>query len=462
MTWDGDVDTRRRFGRYVELRSLAAGGMGEILLAEHTGLSGFAKRVAVKRVRASLARDRSYVELFLNEARLGSFLNHPNIVHIFDVGRLDDDLWIAMEYVDGVDLKRLARRARRAGRPIEPPVLAALAVEVLSALHEAHHGGPVSGTPIIHRDLSPENIMVAKSGGVKVLDFGLAKWSPDQTGVSALEGDVIFGKVRYMPPEQLRGELLDPRSDLFSLAVTLYEAAYGELPFGRGSANEVLGRILAGPPPPATSGADTDFDRLLARALSPEPSYRYDSAEVMREAFIRYLENRPHPRLPLESLRKRMAPLEDGGSRAIDEGRPTELDLPAQARCGKCGGEFNATFLDDLILDKCRECGGVWLERDEVRRLVGPGARALGQERPHITLDGFARAPLDNVLGSCPHDRTALEAHPVPGLPAHLEVCPICQGVWFDRGELDLLTRGDIATWLRFLLETMEDRPSSQ
>lgn len=451
------METRRRFGRYVELRSLAAGGMGEILLAEHTGLSGFSKRVAVKRVRERLARDRSYVELFLNEARLGSFLNHPNIVHIFDVGRDHDDLWIAMEFVDGVDLKRLTRRAHRARRPIEPPVLAAVAVEVLSALHAAHHGGPVAGSPIIHRDLSPENVMVAKSGGVKVLDFGLAKWSPRQDGVSALEGDMIFGKVRYMPPEQLRGELLDPRSDLFSLGVTLYEAARGELPFGRGSASEVLDRILAGPPPPATGGLDPDFDRIVARALDPIPARRFVGAESMRDALLDYLDLRPTPRLPLEALRRRMAPLEDGGSRAAEEAaRPTELDLPAQARCGKCGGEFNAGFLDDLIVDTCRECGGVWLERDEVKRLVGPGARALGQVRPKA-IEGFARAPLDLVLGSCPHDRAALEAHPVPGLPAHLEICPICHGVWFDKGEIDLLIRGDIATWLRFLLESIED-----
>ena len=447
---------KRRFGRYVELRSLAAGGMGEIVLVEHTGLSGFSKRVAVKRIRASLARDRAYVELFLNEARLGSFLNHPNIVHIFDVGHEDGALWLVMEYVDGVDLKRLSRRARRAGRPIAPPVLAAIALEVLSALREAHSGGPRAGSPIIHRDLSPENVMVARSGGVKVLDFGLAKWNPDTPRVSALEGNVIFGKVRYMPPEQLRGELLDPRADLFSLGATLYEVARGELPFGRGSAQEILDRILAGPPRSATEGMDPEFDQLLLRALAPDPEQRFSSAESMRQAFLTYLDDRPTPRLPLETLR-RVLTVDPEASGPNDDGRPTELDLPVPARCGKCGGEFFAAFLDDMIVDRCRSCDGVWLGRDEVKRLVGPGARALGaREAPSEVGDAdFRRAPLDGVLGSCPHDRSALVAHPVPGRPAHLEVCPRCLGVWFDEGEVVLLESGEVATWLRFLLDTL-------
>src|SRR5688572_1085548 len=121
--------------------------MGEIFVAEHTGIAGFAKRVALKRIRPELARDKAYVQLFLNEARIGSFLNHPNIVHIFDVGHEDDALWLVMEYVDGVDLKRLFRRAARAHQPITPTLLAAIILEVLLALEEAHAGGPTRGAP---------------------------------------------------------------------------------------------------------------------------------------------------------------------------------------------------------------------------------------------------------------------------------------------------------------------------
>lgn len=441
----------RRFGRYVEIRTLAAGGMGEIVLAEHTGLSGFAKRVAVKRIRPELAANAAYVELFLNEARVGSFLNHSNIVHIFDVGRQGDELWLVMEYVEGVDLKRLARRARRAGQPMGGAVVVALAVEVLSALDEAHHGGPLRGAPIIHRDLSPENVLIAKSGGVKVLDFGLAKWIPAQSRVPSLEGDVIFGKVRYMPPEQLRGQLLDTRADLFSLGVTLYETLTGQLPYGRGTANDVLDRILLGPPPAPSDGEDPELDALILRSISAEPEERYQDADDMRQAFLSYLEARPLPRMPLESLRTMLRPApsdkEDG-----DDKSPTELNLPVPQRCGKCGGDFVAAFIDDLIVDRCSTCEGIWLEHDEIRRLVGPG---VGGSQSGST---FVPAPLDGLVGTCPVDKVALERHPVPGHPASLEVCPICRGVWFDRGESDLLSEGQVSTWLRFLLDTVGQR----
>ena len=238
-----------RLGRYLLIRSIAAGGMGEIFLAEHTGIAGFAKRVALKRIRPELAKDPNYVQLFLNEARLGSFLNHPSIVHIFDVGHEGDNLWMVMEYVEGVDLKRLARRASLSGHPLTPPVVARIIIDVLSALEEAHQGGPLYGDPIIHRDMSPENVLIARSGAVKVLDFGLAKWVPESSAVPSMEGNMIFGKVRYMPPEQLKGNLIDVRADLFSLGVVMYETLHGDLPFGRGNANQVLAAITAGPLP---------------------------------------------------------------------------------------------------------------------------------------------------------------------------------------------------------------------
>ena len=444
----------RRFGRYIELKSLATGGMGEILLAEHTGLSGFAKRVAVKRIRPAVAREPQYVDLFLNEARIGSFLNHPNIVHIFDVGREGDDLWLVMEYVEGVDLKRLARRARRAGRPLQGPIIAAIAVEVLSALEEAHHGGPLGGAPIIHRDLSPENILIAKSGGIKVLDFGLAKWMPNRNSVDSIEGDMIFGKVRYMPPEQLRGQKIDPRADLFALGATLYETLRGDLPFGRGSADEVLANILSGPPPSPTEAVefDEDLDTLIFRAISADREDRFANAKEMRSAFVRYLEKKPSPRLPLDALRQmlhREGPLDNPSS---EDARPTELALPVPERCGKCGGDFVAAFVEDMIVDCCSQCGGMWLERDEVLRLVGPGCDFSTGTAP----EPIKPHPLDSLTGSCPVDKIALNRYKVPNHPASLEVCTHCSGVWFDKDEVQLLRSGGVGTWLRYLLDTLQ------
>jgi serine/threonine protein kinase len=453
-----------RLGRYQLLRSLASGGMGEIYLAEHTGIAGFAKRVALKRIRPELARDTSYVQLFLNEARVGSFLNHPNIVHIFDVGHADGQLWLVMEYVSGVDLKRLQRRAVLAGAPLPPAMIAWIVVEVLAALAEAHAGGPFLGAPIVHRDMSPENILIARSGAVKVLDFGLAKWMPASERVPSMEGNMIFGKVRYMPPEQLKGHFIDARADLFSLGVVMYEALHGALPFGRGSANQVLANIMAGPPPSPTKeryGVDHELDAIILQALEPRAEDRFQTAEEMRETLVEYLRGRPLE-LPMETLRrklKRGSPLtvSSGGSSQTNPGgreehTPTEIALSVAERCGKCGGDFSALFLDGMIVDRCNACRGVWLDHSEIDRILGQASESAPTMLPG---QKFSQAPLDELVGSCPTCRVGLVAHSVPGQPASLEICPNCFGVWFDHEELRLLSHDDVVTWLRYLLDSL-------
>lgn len=451
-----------RLGRYELLRPLATGGMGEILLAEHTGLSGFAKRVVVKRIRPALASNASYVELFLNEARVGSFLNHPNIVHIFDVGHERDNLWLVMEYVDGVDLKRLMRRSRLAGQIVQPTTLAAIIINVLLALSEAHAGGPTRGEPIIHRDMSPENILIARSGSIKVLDFGLAKWAPGKDAVSSLEGDLIFGKTRYMPPEQLKGELIDVRTDLFALGVVMYEALAGVLPFGAGSANSVLANIVAGGLPGPTEDyeePDPDIDAIVFRALQPDANERYQTSGEMRAALVDYL--RDHgPKLPLERLRCQLQPGHalGYGSRSSSEMAdasaayvPTEIGLAIAKRCGKCGGAFTAFFHEGLIVDQCTHCHGLWLDKGEIMRI-------LGERSAHATqLDTGPnqKAPYDNVVGSCPVCKVGLRPFSVPGQPASFEICGNCIGVWFDEGEIELLRNDDVVTWFRTLLDSM-------
>ncbi len=460
-------DEQPRLGRYLLLRSLAAGGMGEIFLAEHTGIAGFAKRVVLKQIRRELSRDPNYVRLFLNEARLGSFLNHPNIVHIFDVGHEGDDLWLVMEYVDGVDLKRLSRRARLAGQPLDPVLLASIMVDVLSALQEAHSGGPLLDTPIIHRDLSPENILISRAGSVKVLDFGLAKYSPDSEQVASMEGDMIFGKVRYMPPEQLKGRAIDPRADLFALGVVMYEALHGDLPFGRGSANQVLAQINAGPPPSPTQvshGVDAAMDAIVYHALQPRVEDRFESASQMRNALVQYLRSKSAPAFPLEGLRRRLQrgkhnASHRAGELAFDppgqgEAVPTEISLAVAERCGKCGEAFTTLFLDGMIVDRCSGCHGVWLDSGELDRILDHGSE-------HPTMlpgQNHKEAPMDRLVGSCPTCRLGLETYRVPDQPAHLEICSHCLGAWFDHDELSLLAHNDIVTWLRALISALEAR----
>jgi Zn-finger nucleic acid-binding protein len=438
-----------RVGRYVVVRALASGGMGEVLLAEQTGLSGFSKRVALKRIRSDLAAHPDYVRMFLNEARTGSFLNHPNIVHVFDVGHEGDDLFLVMEYVEGIDLKRLVRRAHLRSRPLSSSEVAAIAVEVLTALDAAHHGAPGGGGPIVHRDLSPENIIVTRTGQVKVLDFGLAKWRPNQPAVSALEGNRIFGKVRYMPPEQLRGQLIDARADLYALSVVLYEVLTGELPYRRGTANEMLARILAGPPPPIGDrrpDAWPELEAAIAWGLAPDAEDRPPSAEAFRRRFVTLLQERG-PALPLEGLRNlQHRPTGSVGMLGPDEQGATELSLPVAERCGKCGGSLRAFVVEDLILDRCASCQGTWVDRAELERLLGDDMVRL-DARLEGSVD--ASGPLDRVLGACPIDRVGLISLPVPGESVSLELCPVCHGMWFDQGELQLLGRGDVATWLQ-------------
>lgn len=448
-----------RLGRYQIIHRLAAGGMGEIYIAEHTGLSGFAKRVALKRITRDLADNQSYVELFLNEARIGSFLNHPNIVHIFDVGHERDNLWLVMEYVDGIDLKRLQRRAKLAGRPLAPPVLAAIMTEVLSALEEAHAGGPFRGEPIIHRDISPENVLVARSGAVKVLDFGLAKWMPGSDTVPSMEGNMIFGKIRYMPPEQLKGKDIDRRADLFAVGVVMYEMLAGKLPFGHESANSVLRRIMEGPPlAPTAQGPTPDpaLDAIVLKAIRPKPEDRYQDAGELRAALIDYLASTSLA-LPFEVLRRMLHPDATLGTDAsseleseLSEHGITEIALGVAKRCGKCGGEFRTLLLDGLIIDRCSSCKGAWLDYGEIDRLLESEAQL--EKLPKKAL---ARAPLDALVGSCPNDRVALRAFNVPGHPAAIEVCPACHGVWFDRGELPLLREDDVHVWLGTLLDAL-------
>ncbi len=447
-----------RLGRYELLRALAAGGMGEIYLAEHTGLAGFAKRVALKRIRPCFSSDTAYVQLFLNEARLGSFLNHPNIVHIFDVGHEGSDLWMVMEYIDGVDLKRLVRRSNLAGRPLQVPELCAVFTEVLAALEEAHRGGPLHGAPIVHRDMSPENILIARTGAVKVLDFGLAKWIPQSTRVPSLEGKVIFGKVRYMPPEQLRGHFIDVRADLFALGVVMYEVLSGCLPFGRGSAQEVLDQIMAGRPPSPTGRLhreDPELDAIIFKALEPEPNKRFLSATQMRQSLVSYLQHSGAV-LPLERLRHVLQPEQEPEAHVDLNGSHTRseaVDLSVVERCGKCGGPFRAIFVDGMIMDQCTSCGGTWLDIGELVRLLGAAENTPENDRFEPPAE---RAPLDHWVGSCPVCRIGLLVFEVPGQPASIEVCERCLGTWFDRNELDLLNHQESAAWLRRLLHSME------
>lgn len=267
-----------RLGPYDIQRQLGAGGMGEVYLARDSRLR---RNVAVKVLAPSMTSDKSAVERFRHEAHAVSALNHPNILTIYDIGQQDDVHFIATEFVEGRTL-----RERMSERPLALTETLDIAGQVAIALAAAHAAG------IIHRDIKPENVMIRKDGYVKVLDFGIAKLGerggehsePDTLVRAPTTPGMIIGTVRYMSPEQARGLAVDPRSDLFSLGVMIYEMTAGRLPFAGATPSDVLAAILRHEPRALTElvqNLPTEFDRLVDRALRKERAERYASAAEM-------------------------------------------------------------------------------------------------------------------------------------------------------------------------------------
>jgi tRNA A-37 threonylcarbamoyl transferase component Bud32 len=267
--------------RYVPLRKIAAGGMGEIYLARQTGVAGFQRQVVLKRIHRRLSDNTRAVEMFLNEARLAAGLSHPNIVQIYDVGEEDGAYFIVMERIVGAGLRELAETATRKGQMIPMELSITIIAQVLEGLRYAHNFKDETGRPlrIVHRDVGPTNILVSYDGAVKLLDFGIAR-AEDQL---RQENGSAPGKFAYMAPEAVVGEPVDARSDLFSVGVLLYELTVGQRLF-RAASFEAMRRVVDDPIPPPTfsrAGYPVDLEILVMRALERNPADRFASAEEM-------------------------------------------------------------------------------------------------------------------------------------------------------------------------------------
>ncbi len=255
-----------RFGQYTLLRRIARGGMAEVFLAQQRGLEGFDRRVAVKRILPHLADAPDFVKMFLGEAKLAAQLTHPNVVHIYDFGKHDGDYFIAMEYVEGVHAGQLFKYAAETEK-LPPVLVARLGADAAAALHYAHELRGNDGKPIglVHRDVSPANLMVSFDGIVKLCDFGIAKAAA--LGEQLTNPGQVKGKYAYMSPEQTIASPLDGRSDVFSLAIVLWELIAGKTIVGRGDAVEAMRAIRDGKLPPITSVAPKT-PPALAKALT--------------------------------------------------------------------------------------------------------------------------------------------------------------------------------------------------
>ncbi|NOY89865.1 MAG: serine/threonine protein kinase, partial [Deltaproteobacteria bacterium] len=278
------------FGRYQILGRLAVGGMAEIYLAREPLPTGGERHIVLKRVLPHAADDPRFAEMFLDEARVAMRLSHPGICHVYEFGEQGGTYYLAMEWVNGVSLGKLIRRAREHGG-IPTAIAVKVIAQVADALHYAHQlegddGGPLN---IVHRDVSPGNIMVAYGGSVRLLDFGIAKAELSHARTS--EGQVK-GKFAYMSPQHCRGEKLDARADVFSLGVCLYEAVTGRPLYHRKNEYDIMRAVIEEPVPSIRSVNEElpeALDAVVKRCLAKEPEQRWESAAEVQEALERWL-----------------------------------------------------------------------------------------------------------------------------------------------------------------------------
>lgn len=271
-------------GRYSLLERLGRGGMGHVYLARVDGSHGIQKLCVVKTLRPDLAAEREYVTRFLDEARLVMQLSHRNICSVFDAGEVDGQYFLAMDLVAGTDLRTLWDAANDAGRPIDPSLALYVVIEMLEGLDYAHRAVDMKGRPlhVVHRDVSPHNVMVSAEGGVQLIDFGLA-FSLHK--VERTKTDVVHGKVSYMPPEQIRGKDVDKRADVFAAAVVLYELLAHARYYEGVAKHDLLSIAAAGThEPPAWRLLDGGLRSILGAALAPDPADRTPSAGRFAQA----------------------------------------------------------------------------------------------------------------------------------------------------------------------------------
>jgi serine/threonine protein kinase len=269
-------------GRYELLHRLAVGGMAELYLARQSGIEGFEKIVVLKRVRPHLAEDPEFVRMLMNEARMCAGLDHPNIAQVLDIGEADGNCFFAMEYVHGRNLAEVLQRSGE--HPLSLADALTLVVGVAAGLHHAHEQLGSDGRPlgIVHRDVSPSNVMIGYSGAVKLTDFGIARAAARTS--TTLAGR-LKGKIGYMSPEQCRGDAIDRRSDVFALGIVLYESTTRVRAFHADNDFAVMGRIARGdyePPNEIDPAYPAVLAAIVARALALDPDERYPTAEAMQ------------------------------------------------------------------------------------------------------------------------------------------------------------------------------------
>ena len=294
--WDdlstSDLAPGTRLGRYELLVPIAYGGMARVWGARQHGQRGFSKLVAIKTILPHLARDPEFERMFLDEARIASGVHHPNVCEIYELGEEGHCLYLAMEWVHGDSFVHVLRPNGKVTIPIDLRVAARVCADACAGLHAAHGLKDDFGTPlgVVHRDVSPHNVLISIDGHIKVTDFGVAK-AYGQSHQATVAGQVK-GKVAYMAPEQIAGGTIDRRSDVYSVGCMLYEATTGRLAFQGDNDPQVMHAVLAGqflPPSRVVQGFPAALEKIILRAMSHDQNARYATAEAMRAALEDWL-----------------------------------------------------------------------------------------------------------------------------------------------------------------------------
>ena len=280
-----------QFQRYLLLELIASGGMAQVYRAKSEGLGGFEKTVAVKIIQPHYSTDREFINMLIDEAKITAQLSHPNIVQVIDLFEHENLYAIVMEYIEGRDLRRIITKGQEVGKPILLPDAVFIAWGAANALDYAHGKADDEGHPlgIVHRDISPQNILVSFKGEIKLVDFGIAKAA---RRFSETQAGALKGKFAYMSPEQAEGSETDHRSDIFSLGVVLYEMATGTRLFKGDSDMSTLRKVLdTQVPPPARvhPGFPFELEQVIISCLNRDPRERFQKVEDFRDHLIQYL-----------------------------------------------------------------------------------------------------------------------------------------------------------------------------
>jgi serine/threonine protein kinase len=336
-------------GRYELLRKLADGGMAEIFLARSRGIEGFERLVVIKRMHSVLAADPEFVRMFVNEGRLAAQLHHANIVQVFEIGQEAGRYFLAMEYVPGEDLRRVLKAVFVSGRKMPLEYAVAVIASTLAGLQHAHELRGQDGRPlgIVHRDVSPQNVLVTHDGNVKLLDFGIAKATQQ---LSETKHGTLKGKIRYMSPEQCQTLDLDRRTDIFATGILLWEMTVGRrLHDGIGEFDVMKQIVELDAPKPSSfvEGYPPELEEIVMKALRRPVSERYQTAEEMQVALEEFARERKlnTSRVQLTRfMRELFGAKIDAWENALDVGGGTVVDQVAEQFADSSSGDlFNGT-----------------------------------------------------------------------------------------------------------------------